>query len=252
MWRRRGGRWGQPAGHMSSWNREVSPGPEAVTHLCAISSLVYMWQRNEVKQEFLFSSPLFPLAFFCCACLKNRNNLPICSWASSTPHCSLSLQGCLAPPERRLSKGVCFFCSFLTVLQRKQKEHSDSSIKGPCKCLGEIKALQIIRMKNIISQDVLPFASLADLSRLEKAECPFQTASMPKLYCLIFKLFRAFSLLKLLQRIKSNYRQHISVSRQDPRGDDRPSRAIPKTFQEWQASANQAPSIIWGWCSAQL
>jgi len=60
-------------------------------------------------------------------------------------------------------------------------------------------------MKNIIFQVVLPFALLADLGRrLEKVECPFQTPSVIKLHCFIFKLFTAFLLLKVLQRIKSN------------------------------------------------
>lgn len=106
--------------------------------------------------------------------------------------------------EGWLSKEVCFSILFNSP-SAKGKGTLRLFNKGPCKCLGEIKVLQIITMKNIIFQVVLPYALLADLSwRLEKVECPFQTPSALNLYSFTFKLFTAFLLLKVLQRMKSN------------------------------------------------
>lgn len=106
--------------------------------------------------------------------------------------------------EGWLSKKVCFSTSFSSP-SSKAKGTLRLFNKGPCKCLGEIKVLHIITMKNMIYQVVLPYALLADLSwRLEKVECPFQTPSVLNLHSFIFKLFTAFLLLKVWQRIKSN------------------------------------------------
>lgn len=77
--RRKGGRQGEPAGHVSSWDRDMSPGPEAGAHLGATStSLVNACSRRMKWHRSLSSSLFFPLTFFCCVCLKNRNNLSIC------------------------------------------------------------------------------------------------------------------------------------------------------------------------------
>lgn len=187
---------------MSSWNTEGHQGQGLWILVCPERlSFIHVQQANKAKQECfsLFFLPSFVLFIW---------RIGIIFQSAAKPprlHSVVFLcEDIWHHLEGWLSKEVCFSILFNSP-SAKGKGTLRLFNKGPCKCLSEIKVLQIITMKNIIFQVVLPYALLADLSwRLEKVECPFQTPSALNLYSFTFKLFTAFLLLKVLQRMKSN------------------------------------------------